>query len=128
MLFSILLLAFPLVSAATHRRDDAPGIRGTIIDNVIDGAPCDESFPIASPASLRNLPPKRRLLQGDESESHRHLVAIIPDGDEDDETNSYQSYAPLCEDGKHIDIRKLMQCNGGSCWSEFYQVREEMIL
>eukprot|EP00571_Detonula_confervacea_P007518 CAMPEP_0172319030 /NCGR_PEP_ID=MMETSP1058-20130122/36577_1 /TAXON_ID=83371 /ORGANISM="Detonula confervacea, Strain CCMP 353" /LENGTH=698 /DNA_ID=CAMNT_0013033973 /DNA_START=1 /DNA_END=2097 /DNA_ORIENTATION=- len=43
----------------------------------------------------------------------RGLLVAIPD----DETR--QSYAPLCDDGRHIDIRKLQQCNAGSCYNEY---------
>ena len=81
-----------------------------LVDNVLSrpGA-CDESFPLA--------PPTKREDDGNRNLRQRRLVAVgqVAMG-EYYETGEY--YAPLCPDGRHIDIRKLQRCNGGSCWDD----------
>ncbi|KAL7467817.1 hypothetical protein ACHAXS_008054 [Conticribra weissflogii] len=66
--------------------------------------PCDESFPLASQISTTGL----------NNSNRRHLVAVP-----DDPTRG--SYAPLCPDGKRVDIRQLVNCNAGSCFEEVFQ-------
>ncbi len=100
-----------------------------------DDGPCLDSFPLASSDSLGQLPSEllpveaynsyseleelpnnERHLRSTQKRRSRNLSVSIPT----DETR--RSYAPLCDDGKRIDIRKLMRCTGGSCYDEFYQV------
>ena len=85
-----------------------------LLDTVLSGpGACDESFPLAGP-------PKRGD-GGQRSLRQRRLVAIPRDDmGEYYETGEY--YAPLCSDGRHIDIRKLQYCNSGSCWNDFINV------
>ena len=83
---------------------------------------CDESLPLADPDSLRRLLPQSSRGGADEL-----LLLVSVPGDE-----TRRSYAPLCEsDGggdeystemRRIDIRKLMRCNSGSCFNDYYQV------
>eukprot|EP00581_Thalassiosira_minuscula_P033122 CAMPEP_0183763346 /NCGR_PEP_ID=MMETSP0739-20130205/9637_1 /TAXON_ID=385413 /ORGANISM="Thalassiosira miniscula, Strain CCMP1093" /LENGTH=718 /DNA_ID=CAMNT_0026001747 /DNA_START=150 /DNA_END=2306 /DNA_ORIENTATION=+ len=70
--------------------------------------PCDESFPLAHPASQN----RRGRREG-------HLVPIPPGvGASSKHYESGEYYAPLCSDGRHVDIRRLQRCNGGSCWND----------
>ena len=110
MLLRVILLTFLPATATgnTHALNGANRRSGS----------CNESFPLAHPDSQnhyrRYLFPWRR---------ERRHVAIRP-GDESGEfyeTGEY--YAPLCPDGRHIDIRKLYRCNGGSCLNEDISVR-----
>jgi len=103
MLFRVIIpLLLPLgatASGSTNTLNRADLRTGT--------GPCNESFPLAPPDT-----------QNHHRRHERRLVAIRP-GDESSkyyETGEY--YAPLCPDGRHIDIRKLQRCNGGSCWNE----------
>jgi len=66
--------------------------------------PCDESYPLVTPISTTGLNDGKR----------RYLVAVPTDP-------SRQSYAPLCPDGKRVDIRQLVNCNAGSCFEEVFQ-------
>ena len=68
----------------------------------LNAAQCDGSFPEAPPTSTRG------------HYDHNRLLVAIP-GD-----STFRSYAPLCPDGRHIDIRQLQSCNAGSCWNPAY--------
>mmetsp|Transcript_17990 Transcript_17990/g.32683 ORF Transcript_17990/g.32683 Transcript_17990/m.32683 type:complete len:913 (-) Transcript_17990:164-2902(-) len=103
MLFRVIIpLLLPLgatASGSTNTLNRADLRTGT--------GPCNESFPLAPPDT-----------QNHHRRHERRLVAIRP-GDESSkyyETGEY--YAPLCPDGRHIDIRKLQSCNGEACWDE----------
>ena len=130
MLFGILLLTLHLfISATASQHDNASStIRGSVISNG-DGSlvrredgPCDESFPLLASSSTASsltppsAPPDETQGPPTNDNQQRQLVAIP-----EDETG--RSYAPLCDDGRHIDVRRLTQCNGGSCFSNDYQVR-----
>lgn len=65
--------------------------------------PCDESFPIHD-SIITN-----------QKQQHQWLMVAIPDD------KSGRSYAPLCDDGRHIDVRRLTRCNGGACFSQAVQ-------
>ncbi len=108
------------------------------LETEYEDGPCLDSFPLASldvlnqlsklPAesysSLSELPHdltnNERLRSNRQTRQYaqrrRNLSVAIPT----DETRT--SYAPLCDDGKHIDIRKLVWCTGGSCYDECFQV------
>ena len=64
---------------------------------------CPESFPLAP----TNIP-------RDADEYDNHLVAIPSDP-------TRRSYAPLCPDGRRVNIRHLQSCGVGMCWLAAYQ-------
>eukprot|EP00571_Detonula_confervacea_P000160 CAMPEP_0172328612 /NCGR_PEP_ID=MMETSP1058-20130122/60441_1 /TAXON_ID=83371 /ORGANISM="Detonula confervacea, Strain CCMP 353" /LENGTH=1378 /DNA_ID=CAMNT_0013045733 /DNA_START=151 /DNA_END=4288 /DNA_ORIENTATION=- len=74
--------------------------------------PCDESFPLA--------PPTRRVTSNNgRSKRHdRRLVAIPPGNDSGEYYETGKYYAPLCPDGRRIDIRELVRCIGEQCYDE----------
>ena len=83
---------------------------------------CDDSSPLAHPSST-----------GED----RRLVAIprcIEEGGMGSPTvvgkyyENGEYYAPLCDDGMHVDTRTLYQCTGGSCFNEFYNVSSRCII
>ena len=101
------LLAFN-IEARTSQSQTANGSSSNL-----RSGPCDDSFPLATPHgnSGRHLGHhERRLVAIDPNESGMHY-----------ETGEY--YAPLCSDGRRIDIRKLFRCNGGACFNEELNVR-----
>jgi len=124
----ILLLACPLLSADASRGASsniaiASHLRGSGSSSVVSSMittnddddnllllPCDESFPTLSTYPYDATDTNQQ--QHHRNRQQRRLVAVP-----NDETG--QSYAPLCSDGYHIDVRELQRCNSGSCWSEY---------
>ena len=124
----IIITAVLLLPAALSAASgESVGIRGggtaigsRLLNNYLEedyeDGPCLNSFPLASSDSLNKLPvlpvesyssyieltEDERHLQS--SQHRRNLSVLLPN----DETRT--SYAPLCNDGKHIDIRKLLRC------------------
>ena len=85
-------------------------------------SPCNDSFPLVDTTFMSNshhttsTSSSRTTYHG-----RRNLIAIPNTSNNDDneparyyETGEY--YAPLCNDGIHIDIRHLRKCNSGACW------------
>mmetsp|Transcript_12449 Transcript_12449/g.27052 ORF Transcript_12449/g.27052 Transcript_12449/m.27052 type:complete len:765 (+) Transcript_12449:177-2471(+) len=74
--------------------------------------PCDDSFPLA---------PLTRTVTSNNGRSKRHdrrLVAIPPGDDSGEYYETGEYYAPLCPDGRRIDIRELARCVGDQCYDE----------
>ena len=134
MFLSILLLALHLfIRVTTSQHDNAASITiirdsvrsnrdGILVRHGHEDGPCYESFPLLASSSTASsltppsAPPDETQGPPTNDNQQRQLVAIP-----EDETG--RSYAPLCDDGRHIDVRRLTQCNGGSCFSNDYQVR-----
>jgi len=112
MFGSTIALALLLLGAATSTSGsslaDVTNLRGF---SASTGPACDESFPLAPP------PPAFKSNNGN---GRRRRLVAIPPGDtvsgEYYETGEY--YAPLCPDGRRIDIRELGRCVGDSCYDE----------
>lgn len=123
MLLGITLLLtlsiFATATGAGNTRSRHRHLRSNNNSNINEPYSCDESFPVVSSSSLHQLSSRQRHLLKGGGGRQRLLVTIS-----NDETGPQSSYAPLCEDGEHIDIRKLLTCSGSTCFSEYYQVRD----
>lgn len=96
-------------------------------------SPCDDSFPLVDTTFMSNshhttsTSSSRTTYHG-----RRNLIAIPNTSNNDDneparyyETGEY--YAPLCNDGIHIDIRHLRKCNSGACWDTVVGVSNSLL-
>ena len=96
----------------------------------LSSTPCDNSFPLVDTTFMSNSHHTTSTTYHDD---RRNLVAI-PNNQNDNnneparyyETGEY--YAPLCNDGVHIDIRHLRKCNSGACWDTVVGVSNSLLL
>ena len=90
-------------------------------------SPCDDSFPLVDTTFMSNSHHTTSTSSSTTTyhDDRRNLIAIPNASNNHNNDNElrppryYETgeyYAPLCNDGIHIDIRHLQKCNSGACW------------
>lgn len=88
-------------------------------------SPCDDSFPLVDTTFMSNSHHTTSTSYKTTYHDRRNLIAIPNTSNNHNDNNNneparyYETgeyYAPLCNDGIHIDIRHLRKCNSGACW------------
>lgn len=72
-------------------------------------SPCDDSFPSASHLHQK--------IHDHKNDRHRRRRRLVPAPDDD----TRRSYAPLCADGVHVDVRRLSSCASNQCFAISHQ-------
>jgi len=94
------------------------------VQSLISSTPCDDSFPLVDTTFMSNSHHTTSTSSTTYHHDRRNLIAIPNASNNHNDNNNeparyYETgeyYAPLCNDGIHIDIRHLRKCNSGACW------------
>ena len=95
------------------------------VQSLISSSPCDDSFPLVDTTFMTNSHHTTSTSSTTTTYHDRRNLIAIPNAsnnhndDKNEPARYYETgeyYAPLCNDGIHIDIRHLRKCNSGACW------------
>ena len=94
------------------------------VQSLSSNSPCDDSFPLVDTTFMTNSHHTTSTSSTTYHHDRRNLIAIPNASNNHNDNNNeparyYETgeyYAPLCNDGIHIDIRHLQKCNSGACW------------
>ena len=108
------------------------------VQSLISSSPCDDSFPLVDTTFMSNSHHTTSTSSSRTTyhDDRRNLIAIPnASSNNHNDSNEYarhyetgEYYAPLCNDGIHIDIRHLRKCNSGACWDTVVGVSYSLLL